>query len=112
MIKKNINDVPKEIVEIDGAEGVQVQWIFGEKDNVPTFHFRIFHVQAGGKTPKHKHPWEHEVLILKGKGKVYFEGEYIDFSEGDAFYIPPNKEHCFLPETEGKFICLIPKEGK
>ncbi len=112
MIKKNINEVPMEDVNIDGAKDVKVQWIFGEKDNVPTFYFRIFHVKKGGQTPKHKHPWEHEILILQGKGKVYYEGEYIEFKEGDAFFIPPNKEHCFYAETDGKFICLIPKGGK
>ena len=112
MIKKSINEVPLEDVNVEGAKDVKVQWIFSSKDNVPNFYFRIFHVKEGGSTPKHKHPWEHEVLILEGKGKVFFEDEYIDFKEGDAFFIPPNKEHQFLAETNGKFICLIPKNGK
>ncbi len=109
MIKKNIKDVALEEVNIDGAKDVKVQWIFSEKDNVPNFYFRIFHVKAGGATPRHKHPWEHEILILEGKGKAFFEGEYIEFQEGDALYIPADKEHQFLAETDGKFICLIPK---
>ncbi len=109
MIKKNLKEVPLEDVNMDNAKDVKVQWIFSEKDNVPNFYFRIFHVKAGGQTPRHSHPYEHEVLILKGKGKVFYEGDYIDFSEGDAFFIPPNKEHQFLAETEGKFICIIPK---
>ena len=111
MIKKSIENVPFEKVEIDGAKGVQVQWIFGPADNVPTFAFRIFHVEAGGNTPKHSHEWEHEVLILEGEGKVFINGDYIPFKKGDAFFIPGGEEHQFLAKTKGKFICLIPNSG-
>ena len=111
MIKKEIEKVEKEEVSVDGAKGVQVQWIFSPKDGVPNFSFRIFHVKAGGCTPRHKHDWEHEVLILEGTGKVFCNGEYVPFKKGDAFFIPGGEEHQFLAESEGKFICLIPNSG-
>lgn len=111
MIKKKVSEVPVEKVELEGAKGVSVQWVFSPKDGVPNFAFRIFHIKAGGTTPRHIHNWEHEVLILEGKGRVFVEGDYIPFEKGDAIFIPGGEEHQFLADTDGKFICLIPNSG-
>ncbi len=111
MLKKKLTEVPIEIVEIEGAKGVKVQWLFSPKDGVPNFSFRIFHIEKDGHTPRHTHDWEHEVLILEGEGNIYLNGELIPYQKGDAFFIPGGEEHQFLAKTEGKFICLIPNSG-
>jgi quercetin dioxygenase-like cupin family protein len=111
MLKKRLDEVPVEEVNLEGAKGVKVQWLFSPKDGVPTFAFRVFHIAAGGETPRHIHDWEHEVLILEGEGEVYVNGEYVPYKKGDAFFIPGGEEHQFLAKSNGKFICLIPNSG-
>ena len=111
MLKKRLEDVPMEKVELEGAKEVQVQWLFSPKDGVPNFSFRVFHVKGGGNTPRHTHDWEHEVFILEGEGEVFVNGEYVPFKKGDAFFIPGGEEHQFIAKTDGKFICLIPNSG-
>ena len=111
MLKKNIADVPIEKVELEGAKGVQVQWLFSPKDGVPNFAFRIFHIEEGGTTPKHVHDWEHEVLILEGEGEIFVDGDLIPFKKDDGIFIPGGKEHQFRAKTKGRFICLIPNSG-
>ncbi len=111
MLKKNIESVPKDKVEMQGAKGLQVQWLFSPKDGVPNFSFRIFHIEESGTTPQHTHAWEHEVLFLEGEGEVFVNNQLYPFKAGDAFFIPGGEEHQIRAKSKGKFICLIPNSG-
>ena len=71
-----VNDyrqVPQQPVEMEGSSGCSVRQLLGEKDGTPTFAMRQFEVAPGGFTPRHSHPYEHEVFVLEGEGEV-FEG--------------------------------------
>ena len=57
-----------------GATGCQVRWLVGPGDGAPNFAMREFEVAPGGHTPRHSHPYEHEVFVLQGSGVVY-EGD-------------------------------------
>jgi len=52
------------------AECVKVRWLITEETGAPNFAMREFTVGPGGSTPRHVHPWEHEVFVLAGKGTV------------------------------------------
>ena len=97
-----------------GVEGVQVRWLISSEDGAPTFYMRRFELEPGGHTPRHTHPWEHEVYILEGEGTVLCEAAEERFRPGDVIYIPGGEEHRFVADAGGAvaFLCLIPKEGK
>jgi len=83
----------------------------------PTFAMRRFIIAPGGHTPLHGHDWEHEVLMLKGRGTlVYGEGrEEHPLKKGNVAYVPPNELHQFRNAGRGdfEFLCLIPlREGQ
>jgi hypothetical protein len=63
-----INEKP---VEMEGASGCSVRWLVSESDGAPNFAMRRFEVAPGGYTPRHSHPYEHEVYVLEGEGVVY-----------------------------------------
>ena len=65
----NTNNVESQKVDMEGAAGCTVRWLVGEKDGAPTFAMRQFEVEPGGYTPRHHHPYEHEVFVLEGEGK-------------------------------------------
>ncbi|MEZ6106968.1 MAG: cupin domain-containing protein [Pirellulaceae bacterium] len=67
---RSIESVPTQEVDMPGATGCQVQWLIGEKDGAPNFAMRRFMVAPGGHTPRHHHPYEHEVFVLSGHGEV------------------------------------------
>ena len=46
----------------------------GDNVGAPNFTMRHFEVAPGGRTPFHAHPWEHEVYVLSGTGKVRQKG--------------------------------------
>ena len=65
MIVKKIAEVEAVPVQMEGAKDVSVQVLFGPKDAAPTFALRQFEIAVGGHTPFHKHPFEHEVVVMK-----------------------------------------------
>ncbi len=105
---KNIEEKP---VEMEGAKDVFIRWLITSEDGAPNFAMRLFRVLPGGNTPYHRHPYEHEVFVLEGKGKLVFEDKEYALEAGTVVYVDPDKKHQFVntsSEKELKFICVIP----
>ena len=106
--------VESEEVAEAGAQGVRVRWLISAEDGAPNFHMRRFELSPGGNTPRHSHPWEHEVYVLEGEGTVLSAERQSPFGPGDAVFIPEGEEHSFAADR-GKavaFLCLIPAQKK
>ena len=97
-------------VEMKGAEGVKMRMLIGPEEKAPAFYMREFEVAPGGQTPHHSHDYEHEVLVLGGKGVVKSEQGDRPIADGDVIFVPANEKHQFVNAgTEPlRFICLIP----
>jgi len=95
-------------------EGVQLREMITERDGASNFSLRIFDVQPGAGTPFHAHEWEHAVFILDGTGRVVTEEKEYPFKAGDAVYIAPNEQHCFVADSgmTVRFICVIPSKNR
>lgn len=107
-IKKQ-NEIEEKVVDVEGAKNVKMQVLTKGAGN---FTMRRFIVEKDGCTPLHKHDWEHEVYILKGKGIVIDEGKEFEVKKGTTVYVEPNKEHQFINKNNKsfEFICIIPGE--
>ena len=105
-------DVDKEYFPEDQATGTVIRWLISERDGAPTFAMRYITVEKGGHINSHKHPWEHEIFILKGSGEVRIGSEIYKMSEGYFIYIPPNVEHEYWNKGEDtlEFLCMIPNK--
>jgi quercetin dioxygenase-like cupin family protein len=103
-------DVPLEPVAEEGAKGVKVRWVIKKEDGAKRFAMRAFHVEPGGCTPCHSHPWEHEVFILQGEAQVLKDEEWVRAPAGTVLFIEENEGHQFknLSHEELIFICLVP----
>ena len=100
-------------VEMDGAKGCRVRWLVSENDGAPNFAMRQFEVAVGGHTPRHSHPYEHEVYVTEGQGVIYEGDTPHTIKAGDVVLVRPNEVHQFQnhSETPFKFLCLIPNEA-
>ena len=100
-------------VEMEGACGCAVRWLLGEKDGTPNFAMRQFEVSAGGYTPRHSHPYEHEVFVLEGEGVVWENDQAHPLKSGDVVFVAPNEIHQFRNTGNKplKFLCLIPNSA-
>lgn len=106
-------DVEQNTVEMPGAEGCKVRWLVGSKDGAANFSMRQFEVEIDGFTPKHSHPYEHEVFVLNGEGTV-LEGDKIHkIKSGDVIFVQPNEIHQFKNTGSQplQFLCLIPNSA-
>lgn len=94
-----------------GAKGARMRVLIGPEENAPTFYMRHFEVEAGGCTPHHQHPYEHEIIVLKGSGTARSAAGDRPFKTGDIIYVAADEVHQFC-NTSGEpceFICLIPR---
>ena len=99
-------------MDMPGASGVSMRLMVGREDGAPNFALRLFEVAPGGHTPQHAHNYEHEVMVLAGRGEVVdgSESNLRAVQAGDVLFIPANHTHQFRnPGREAlKFVCLVP----
>ena len=51
----------------ENASKLRVRWLITKETGAENFAMRLFEMEAGGYSPFHSHPWEHEVFILEGR---------------------------------------------
>ena len=92
------------------ARGAGIRWLLSERDGMTDMAMRVIEIEPGGQTPEHSHPWEHQVFILKGNGRVVTEGQTQEFAPGCAVFVGPNEAHTFHNDSEEtvEFVCMIP----
>lgn len=114
MIVKKYQDVKKSEIIKDGVKDVSIRWLIGEESGAPNFYLRLFEVEPGGYTPFHTHPWEHEVVILAGEGKLNAGEKSLPLEKDTFALVLPGEEHQFVNtgDTALKFLCIIPTEGE
>lgn len=105
--------VKQQKVTMPGAEGCQVRWLVDEEDGAPTFAMRQFEVAPGGFTPRHNHPYEHEVYVLTGQGIVMEGDKEHPLVAGSVVYVAPDEVHQFKNTGDSplRFLCLIPNSA-
>lgn len=110
---QHTTDVPARPVTMPGAEGCTVRWLLSATDGAPNFAMRQFEVAPGGYTPRHHHPYEHEVFVLEGEGIVYQDDTPHPLKAGDVVLVRPDEVHQFrnTGTTPMKFLCLIPNSA-
>ena len=102
--------IASEPVQMEGASGCRVRWLIGEADGAANFAMRQFEVAAGGHTPRHTHPYEHEVFVLEGEGVALEGDQQHPIKFGDVVYVRPDEVHQFrnTGDVPLKFLCLVP----
>jgi quercetin dioxygenase-like cupin family protein len=103
-------DVESREVTMEGAAGCSVRWLVDDKDGAPNFAMRQFDVAPGGHTPRHSHPYEHEIYVLEGAGEVIEGDQARPLKAGDVVYVAPDDIHQFrnTGSTAMKFLCMVP----
>lgn len=110
MLVRSSGEVEYSEVRAEGAAPCRMRELITAADGAPTFAMRQFEVTPGGHTPFHCHPWEHEVFILAGAGKVELSTGSRSVAAGDAVFVAPNEMHCFgcVGDEPLRFLCMIP----
>ncbi|GIW95664.1 MAG: carbohydrate-binding protein [Pirellulaceae bacterium] len=110
---QNLHDVTARPVTMEGAFRCTVRWLLSAADGAPNFAMRQFEIEPGGYTPRHHHPYEHEVFVLEGEGEVWQGDTAHRLKPGDVVLVAPDEVHQFRNTGNGpfKFLCLIPNSA-
>lgn len=110
MLIRNIDEVTRTPVAMDGVKDATMAVMVGRADGAPNFAIRQFEVAPGGNTPKHSHDYEHEVYVVSGSGTVFLDGGEQSVRGGDVIYVPADEVHQFraAPDEKLRFLCVVP----
>ncbi len=99
---------------LEGSVGVRIRWLIKETMGAKNFVMRHFEIEPQGHTPRHSHPWEHEMFVLSGQGTVTNSKEEKSLKPGDVVFIPGGETHQFKNNGNEPFtlLCLIPSKDK
>ena len=109
----HFEDIESQPVTMEGSSGCTVRWLVDQQDGAPNFAMRRFEVAPGGFTPKHHHPYEHEVFVLEGSGVVVEGDEERDLQAGNVVFVKPDEVHQVRNTGDQplKFLCLVPNSA-
>ena len=104
-----------EVQDIDMSSGSDVvgvlkRVLIGPSDGAPTFAVRLFTLSPGGHTPAHTHPFEHGVVVLRGRGSVLTPTGPVEIGERSVVFVPPGEHHQFRNTGDAplEFLCVVP----
>lgn len=95
-----------------GQIPVSVQWLLGETEGAPNYELRYLTFPVGASTVYHDHSWEHEVFVVKGKGKIKTEQGETAVKAQDAILLLPNEPHQIINTSLDEtfdIICVVPR---
>lgn len=108
------DEVEPVVLPKDIAAETTIRWLIRSGDGAPNYAMRVFEIGPGGWIKEHSHPWEHEIFVLSGEGRVKIGGRWYVAGEGTFIYVPPSVPHAY--DNPGKevfrFICVIPVAGE
>lgn len=95
------------------AQGVAARVVIGKADGAQNFCMRVFEIAPGGHTPRHAHPWEHEMFIHAGAGEIFGNGRWQPLRSGNVVFIPGHEDHQMKNTGQEPLIvvCLVPSSA-
>jgi len=107
-------DLASKPADDPAASKVAMRIAIGPDDGAPNFVMRVFTVEPGGHSPRHSHPFEHEVFVHSGSGELFHEGNTYPIGPGHVAYVPPDHLHQFLNTGWEPlvFVCVIPRRDR
>ena len=113
MYVKKRSEIDKKYFNTETMKNVEKQVLIGGDQGWDSHVMRMFTLGKGGYSPKHTHPWDHMVYIVKGAGVLFIDGVEYPVSGDSVALVPGGKEHQFLQRGDEEliFMCIVPTEG-
>jgi quercetin dioxygenase-like cupin family protein len=110
MYKVNIEEIPEEGINRSYKPGVSIRYLILEEFGAPNFEMRYFELERGMVTSMDLHEFEHEVFVLRGRGKLFLAGNEYDLRPHDAVLIEGNEQHQLSQDGDEPFgfLCIVP----
>lgn len=106
----NYNNIEEKSLEHfnGGEKSLNAKMFVDERNKI--LHGRL---EPGATVGLHTHETSSEIIyILKGKGKVLYDGEYKKVEEGVCHYCPKGHEHSLINDSDEDlvFFAVVPEQ--
>jgi len=80
----------------EGSHNVKMKPLIGREDGARKTAMHELIIGKRGYSAKHRHEWDHQLVVTKGRGLAILNGKKIDLRPGAVLLVQSNEEHQFL----------------
>lgn len=113
MLKGHFLDVVPEKSPMPNTAGT-IRWLISKREGAPNFAMRVIELaRPGEQIPLHTHPFEHEIFIIEGTGRLLQQAGEEGVGVGEYIFVPAGEQHGFVNAGEWpfRFICVVPSSA-
>ena len=110
MFKTNIDEIPESGISRSYRDGISIRYLILEEFGAPNFEMRYFELDRGALSAQDHHESEHEVFVVRGRGKLHLKDRTVELKPKDAIFIDSWEHHQFeqVGEEPFGFLCIVP----
>lgn len=80
----------------EGSRNVKMKQLIGHEDGARKTAMHKLIMGKGGYSAKHRHEWDHQLVVTEGRGLAILNGKKIPLRPGVVLLVQSNEEHQFL----------------
>lgn len=80
----------------EGSHHVKMKPLIGHEDGARKTAMHELIIGKGGYSAKHRHEWDHQLVVTEGRGLAILDGKKIPLRPGVVLLVQSNEEHQFL----------------
>src|SRR2546422_4797538 len=94
----------------EGSHNVKMKPLIGREDGARKTAMHELIIGKGGYSAKHRHEWDHQLVVTKGRGLALIGGKKLALRPGVVLLVQSNEEHQFLQRGKEplKFLTVTP----
>lgn len=94
----------------EGSHNVRMRQLIGREDGARHTSVHELAFGKGGFSVAHRHKWEHELVVISGRGVAIVDGKRIPLRPGVVLLVEDDEEHQFLQRGKGplRFLTVTP----
>lgn len=94
----------------EGSHHVKMKQLIGHEDGARKTAMHELILGKGGYSAKHRHEWDHQLVVTEGRGLAILDRKKIPLRPGVVLLVQANEEHQFLQRGSGAlhFVTVTP----
>jgi len=82
----------------EGSHNVKMKQLIGHEDGARKTAMHELIIGKSGHSAKHRHEWDHQLVVTEGRGLAILDGKKIPLRPGVVVLVQSNEEHQFLQQ--------------
>lgn len=94
----------------EGSHNVRMKQLIGREDGARKTAMHELIIGKGGYSAKHRHEWDHQLVVTEGRGLAVLGGKRMPIRPGTVLLVQSNEEHQFFQRGKDSlhFVTVTP----